>query len=79
MVPSEKQADIKIVDHMRKEVFPGTYVAWTSCYRHCYSPGPDLGARKDIRGNTYKNRYAMVHLKISRIMRSDLLPAPFEA
>ena len=79
MVPLEKHADIKIVDHARKEVFPGTYVPWTSCYRHCRSRNSDPGARKDIRGHTYETRYGMVHLKISKIIRSDLLPAPFEA
>jgi hypothetical protein len=66
VVPLEKQADIKIVDHARKEALPGTYVALGAHWIHrgldlihptiTVTPTPSL-----------RSPYAMAIWKISKI------------
>ena len=64
VVPLEKQADVKIVDHARKEALPGTYVAPVSNWRH-WGLGSDLI-------NNYSHSYTFIEKSLRNGDLEDL-------
>ena len=64
VLPLEKQADVKIVDHARKEALPGTYVAPVSNWSH-WGLGSDLI-------NNYSHSYTFIEKSLRNGDLEDL-------
>lgn len=62
-MPLEKQADVRIVDHARKEIPPGRWVSLVALENFNSRKSANQG-RSVIRIDSWKNRYAMVNSRI---------------